>query len=88
MYIPAILVGIVVDSQGPRLGVGLGAVLLGIGYFAIYIGSSICYSWHPDVNDVSFQIRTRLFRRSGSVLFFLLDRLRQLLGVPCSPQDR
>lgn len=40
MYIPAILVGIVVDSKGPRLGVGLGAVLLGIGYSAIYSGLS------------------------------------------------
>ena len=40
MYIPAILVGIVVDSRGPRLGVALGAVLLGIGYGAIYFGSS------------------------------------------------
>jgi hypothetical protein len=40
MYIPAILVGIVVDSKGPRLGVAFGAVLLGIGYAAIYSGSS------------------------------------------------
>lgn len=40
MYIPAILVGIVVDSKGPRLGVAFGAVLLGIGYAAIYSGLS------------------------------------------------
>jgi hypothetical protein len=42
MYIPAILVGIVVDSKGPRLGVGLGAILLGIGYYAMYSGRSRC----------------------------------------------
>jgi hypothetical protein len=49
MYIPAILVGIVIDSKGPRLGVGLGAVLLGIGYAAIYSGRSRypgLHLWH------------------------------------------
>jgi hypothetical protein len=46
MYIPAILVGIMVDSKGPKLGVAMGAVLLGVGYFAIYIGRcglTICF---------------------------------------------
>lgn len=42
MYVPAILVGIMVDSRGPKLGVTLGAVLLGIGYGAIYFGLSEC----------------------------------------------
>lgn len=37
MYIPAIPVGIMVDSKGPKLAVAGGAFLLGIGYMAIYL---------------------------------------------------
>lgn len=36
MYIPAIPVGILVDSKGPRPGIASGAVLLGAGYLGIY----------------------------------------------------
>ena len=36
MYTAGIPIGMLVDSKGPRPGVTLGAVALGIGYFSIY----------------------------------------------------
>jgi hypothetical protein len=72
MYIPAILVGIVVDSKGPRLGVALGAVLLGIGYAAIYFGWSESLQSDQDIDIVSFCIWAGLLRR-GYFMFLLLS---------------
>ena len=36
MYTAGIPIGMLVDSRGPRPGVVLGAVALGIGYYSIY----------------------------------------------------
>ncbi len=38
MYTAGIPLGLLVDSRGPRPGVLLGAVFLGIGYFSMYRG--------------------------------------------------
>ena len=38
MYIAGIPVGLLVDNKGPRPGVLLGSVLLGVGYFFQYKG--------------------------------------------------
>ena len=38
MYMSGIPLGMLVDRSGPRLGIVLGAVLLGAGYYPIKIG--------------------------------------------------
>lgn len=76
MYIPAILVGIVVDSKGPRLGVAIGGVLLGIGYFALYTGLSQCLSLRSDIDILSLQIRSGFLRSANFMLLLLPYRMR------------
>lgn len=58
-----------VDSRGPRLGVGLGAVLLGLGYFAIYIGSSRCLSLYPTLTFLAFNSKPGTFNVATLCLF-------------------
>ena len=36
MYTAGVPIGMLVDSRGPRPGVAVGAVALGVGYFSIY----------------------------------------------------
>ena len=40
MYASGIPIGLLVDAKGPRPGVLLGCAMLGVGYFALYGGSS------------------------------------------------
>ena len=44
MYASGIPVGMVVDNKGPRPGVFVGSILLGVGYFFQYRGS--CWECH------------------------------------------
>ena len=43
MYTAGIPVGLLVDSKGPRPGVVLGSVLLGVGYYFQYRGGTLEY---------------------------------------------
>lgn len=40
MYMPAILVGVMVDRR-PRIGVALGVLFLGSGYLGLYGGTTL-----------------------------------------------
>lgn len=46
MYTAGIPLGMLVDSRGPRPGIVLGAVALGMGYFSIYRCEVMCGMLH------------------------------------------
>ena len=89
MYAAGIPVGMLVDARGPKPGVIMGGICLGVGFLALQRSMHFCEAGSPFLAHVSIQAMLQVLVPSRSLYFASFNSSRVLaLLLPFPDQSR